>query len=341
MDAPLVVTHTSGLNDVTNVDPPLREKSVSPATWGLFSSSLLSLLPSFIRPSSQISPPKVMEGAMSTQFREIGYADVPDGLSGLARDRDGTLWAVSETSYQLVALTPSSDTAPQTMAIRGVPADLELESIAFMDDGRLAIGTEANTGHRTSDAILFAERNSEGFKVSGKLDVPYGMWNLYCSANEGIEAICAADGMLVVASETAFTTGSIWSQGNRGRAAPLGVYDTVNGSWRAMQLPLSTATGKIAGLACRKAETQDGTDKIEFIAIERDFKVRRGLHWTMDKTSASPIAPTVLFDISHDSADNPEGIEWTARGAIAMVTDNFFRSKRWGLSKLLMLSPAQ
>lgn len=345
---------------------------------------ILSLLPAFFLPIvscsaqpdtvraphlQQVQEPDHVQGLdhssdrRSASIHEIPYLGAPDGLSGLARDIDGRLWAVSETSHQLVVLDVLSRLPSRALDIHGVPAGLELESIAFLDDGSLAIGTESEDDDRSSDLVLFATRAGDGFEVRSSLDVPYGLWDLHSASDEGIEAICAADGLLVVASETVIEDDS-------GRTAPLGIYDLESGTWRAARLPLTSLEGKISGLACRSTGLgEDSGDRadIEFIAIERHFNVRRGLRWTMaNDVAAGPgdqaltMAPTIFFDISQDSADNLEGIEWigpeigpgighvlghalghgTSHEAVAMVTDNYFRSERSGLGKLLMVAQA-
>ena len=327
---------------------PALSCSASPET--LRSPHSLQIHPSTQRldhPSNQHRESETeSETAASSSFSIQEYSGVPDGLSGLARDRDGRLWAVAETSHQLVML----DGRPaRTLDIHGVPAGLELESLAFLDDGRLAIGTESEDRDRRSDLILFATRSRDRFVVQGSMEVPYSLWDLHSTSDEGIEAICSTDGLLVVASEKVI-------EDSAGRAAPLGIYDLARGTWRTARLPLTSDKGKISGLACRAMVGSTGhASDIEFIAIERHFHVRRGLRWTMARDLASAtrdqlltVTPTVFFDISRDSTDNPEGIEWVDddagrddhRSVVAMITDNYFHDQRSGQSKLLMVGQA-
>ncbi len=272
--------------------------------------------------------PRDGQGQRAAPFQTVVLDDsVPDGLSGLARDRHGQLWAVAETAHTIVPIGPNKRELPTAMKVQGVPSGLELEAMTLLDDEYLVLGTESEQPRRALDTLLFATRSGGAYQVTSVIEMPYGMWNLECPANQGIEAVCAARHFLVVAGEAAIVD-------NAGRAAPLGIYDRRNGTWRASRVELTSNTGKLSGLACRP----NGED-IEVIAIERHMDVRRVLHWVMSGSFVGPVieSPRVLVDITDSSPDNIEGIDWTQDGSIALIVDNYFRGQRTSPGKLLVI----
>ena len=90
---------------------------------------------------------------------EIELTSVPDGLSGLARDDRGDLWAIAERSRQMVRLDLGNLGREQTIEIRGVPELVELESLAFLPNGDAMIGTETDAV-RGDDALLLGRASA-------------------------------------------------------------------------------------------------------------------------------------------------------------------------------------
>ena len=154
------------------------------------------------------------------------------------------------------------------------------------------------------------------------------MQTLHFRLEYGIEAACAVGNLVVVAGETVVVDGDV-------RAAPVGIYNVRSGRWLGIRLQLTSDTGKVAALACRARG-----EAIEFLAIERHFNVRRILRWVSPIEQFSAIqTPQLLLDLSADSSDNIEGIEWTEDGTLALIVDNYFRGRRSGAGKLLLVTP--
>ena len=75
------------------------------------------------------------------------------GLSGSTRDDHGIIWAVAEREHQLIRFAPAG-TPDRAVGIRGVPDDLELEAMAWLDRHTLALGTERDQERGTDDVLL-------------------------------------------------------------------------------------------------------------------------------------------------------------------------------------------
>ena len=85
-------------------------------------------------------------------FEEVPLAEAPPGVSDLTSDGHGALWAIAERDRFVlqVALTGKVVRHP----IDGIPAGLDTESLAWLADGRLVIGTEGTDA--PTAAIVFA-----------------------------------------------------------------------------------------------------------------------------------------------------------------------------------------
>ena len=264
------------------------------------------------------------EFAKGRALSETALAAAPDGLSGLAADAQGKLWAVAEAASALVHVD-SKQGVGLSVPIAGIREEIELESVAFLANGDLVLGTESEASDRASDAILFASRDdSNQITVRRELALDYKMWGLTAPSDQGIEGLCIAGDSLVVVVEAV-----IKNDGER--FAPLAVYDLRMKAWQPYRLKLTSKVGKIAGLACRL--TKRG---LEFVAIERHYPVRLVVHGVIDPGAAKkPIVPAIAVDLSA-RPDNLEGIAWLADGSVAMVSDNFFGGRRWGHGKLIV-----
>lgn len=259
----------------------------------------------------------------STSLEEFDVHGAPDGLSGLTSDTRGVLWAIAESGGGAVRMDRTGRGAT-SVAIAGVPADVELESVGFFPNGDLAIGTETESD-RNSDVVLLAHPGvgNANLEVYDHIRLPYELWGIDAPPNHGIEALCVTRGTLVVVAELAMQSGEH-------RFAPLAVYDRSTSTWKPLRLQLTSRTGMISGIACRAGERG-----LEFIAIERDYPVRRILHGTIDDDAVSHVFPTLLLDISTRS-ENLEGIAWLDDTSFALVSDNSSGGEHSGVAKLLV-----
>jgi hypothetical protein len=274
------------------------------------------------------------------------------GISGLALDAHGGLWAIPERDRALlpVVIAPKPGLRAPAVPLGGVPDNMDTESIAVLSDGRFALGTEAETPARPSEAVLIVDMRGDRAEVGATFRLDYAPWGVTGEPNHGIEALCAAGGTVLAASETSGHDAS-------GRFAPLWRTDERGGNVTPFTLRLTSEKGKISDIACRVVG-----DAIEVRAIERHFGVSRLLGFTVPRggatatppsattaatatptaTAPTTIVPTVLLDVAAASADVPnlEGIAWLDDGRLALISDNHYGTIT-GPTEALVLSPAR
>jgi hypothetical protein len=251
---------------------------------------------------------------------------VPDGLSGLTRDGDGVLWAAAETARSLVAIRNRRDST--VVPVIGVPEEIDLESIEWMDGHRFVAGTESMDTTRTGDPMVLIEIEGERARVMSQVLVPYSELGLVAEENHGIESLCWAHDRVVVAFENVLQ--------DEGRIAPIAVVTLEPFAIDAHRLVLTSETGKIAGLACRAAG-----DSIEAFAIERHYAVMRIVRFTVPRGGDSRrIRPRVVADLAGrlDGDPNLEGIAIDGPDLV-LVVDNHY-GRRTGPNELVVLGGA-
>lgn len=240
------------------------------------------------------------------------------GLSGLAADDGGGLWAVSERGREAYHITLSNNVlgSVDTYPITGIPDDTDLEAMEVLGGGRFAFGTE--TKRDGVATIATAELHDGVIEVTGSIGLTSAKLGLDVTANEGAEGVCGADRTLVVGIETTATT-------NRARWAPL-VRIEGKKVVRVYHLLLTTATGKISGLDCTVAEDGHVTGWL----IERDFDVTKLLRFTLPAVGRGPddVVPTESLDLGPrlQGRLNLEGIAEMTDGRVAAVVDNQWKT---------------
>jgi hypothetical protein len=238
------------------------------------------------------------------------------GLSGLDGDGAGGLLAVSERGHALLRLVVDGSRLVQDggpIRLGGVSAGLELESLAWLGDGRVAIGTETQREYREQDEILLVRLEEGHGAVTGSLALRYEPWGLKAGKNHGIEGLCAAEGWLLAGSE------AVGEMDGR-RYAPLAVHDLEGGGWTHHYLGLSSGVGRLASLACRAA----GGGALEVLAIERQFEISRLLRFELqpDAAAGSRIDPEILMDLAVHGRARWEGVAWLPDGRLVVLADN-------------------
>ncbi len=263
--------------------------------WVLGGSALAVLL---VLAAVRLAPAPAVRSVAIPELR--GY-----GLSGVARDGRGGYWAVSEERRELHALDARWDgTSRRRLAIAGAPAELELESVAFLGDGRFAIGTETEA-ERETDAILVVTVDGERAGVTTTWAVPWlSLHGARVPANRGVEGLCAANGWVLAALEASDETGSA-RVAPMARARHRGVEI---GPWEPLRLRLTSATGKISALEC--ADGGDG--RVVAHAVERHYGVTRILRFDVPPGAGAGevLVPEVAFDVAAAAPGLPnvEGI---------------------------------
>ncbi len=256
------------------------------------------------------------------------------GLSGLAVDAEGALWTVAERGK--VAFRVELD-GTRVHAITRHPIAIEdgrdLESLAWQG-GALWAGLETR-GDAVEVVALAPDPDGVSYRAIPFAEITSAEAGTRVGDNHGVEGLCIAGNWLLAAVEAAGTDAA-------GRWAPLAMMAraAADSNRRIFRLRLTSATGKISGLDCRR----DAAGKIEVIAIERHFEVTRLLYFAFDP--ASPlvkdpdvdIVPRLALDLGPilRGALNLEGIAWLPDGRVALVVDNQY-GKVTGPDELLLL----
>lgn len=245
-----------------------------------------------------------------------------NGLSGLSFDPGGRLWMAPERDPRLVVR--DTDGTLSTVPLEGVPAGLDVESLAWLDWRYLALGTEGNVApsgtESAAPALILRARLTDDDKrvvVTGRpIELDPAPWGLQIKENQGIEGLCRAGKELVAGLETV-------GKDDRGRFAPLGVYDFATQRWRAYRLRLTSGTGKLSALSCWARP-----GGIMLYAVERHFGVLRILSAAVTAPGGD-VTPRVVANLDHFASQtklNVEGLESGDGGRLFMVIDNQYKT---------------
>jgi hypothetical protein len=249
------------------------------------------------------------------------------GLSGLTVDEHGAFWAPGEDGAAVIRIDP--DTFGVTRyAVEGGSRGTDLEAMTWADGTRFVLGTETQEKGRLRDTVLDGRLASGRFAVASVGSLDYARWNLTAPNNRGIEGICHVDGVLVLATELV--------ERRRGqRWAPVGMFDPKTQTWTAHRVELTSKTGKLAALDCRKV---DGA--IEALAVERHYGVSRLLRFRVPRGSEGKVlGPTIAADLSEliSPLPNFEGLVWMKDGSAVLLTDNQYRGSAPDPSRLYFI----
>lgn len=264
-------------------------------------------------------------------FTEVTLDTAP-GLSGLAVARDGAVWVVSERGTDAYRITLDAQLAPAVTAIpiEGLPAGRDLESLALLHDGRFVMGTEGAPGTEgavdNAASVLFAELRGERLVVTSELALGSAETGTAFAFNHGVEGACAVGDTILLGFE------GVGRDGDR-RWAP--ILRLEGGAvTRAYKLALTSETGKLSALECRRGA--DGA--LEALAIERHFEVTRILAFTVG--DAADLVPRIALDLSPILRGrlNLEGLSWLLDGRLVAVVDNHWRTIT-GPSELVVFRP--
>jgi hypothetical protein len=308
-----------------------REKRVKRHRWQIVNASVKTRRQWLVAVLAACGSSKDVDREKAAALYTEVVLDTAPGLSGLAVDDDGVIWTVAERDAKayLVILDASSRVSKlQPFTVAGIPADTDLEGIAWLGKGKFAFGTESKQDGTAT--VLLAEERGVGttIQITSTLEIPEARLGLHVAANHGTEGICGAGTTIVAAiEETGVTNGKRW--------APIVRIDH-NAIASVHKLWLTTETGKLSGLDC--AIGADGS--IQVIAIERHFEVTKLLTFSLPLAHDAPITPTVALDLGPviNGKLNLEGIAWTGNGGVIAVVDNQYRGIT-GPSELLVFKP--
>jgi hypothetical protein len=238
-------------------------------------------------------------------------AHVPAGISGLGRGVDGSWWAVTERPATLVRLDVERLRAVEVLPLDGAPG-VEPESVDGLPDGRLVIGTEAPGEGRSHDEVWIVRVGDGQATIEERWTLPWELFDLVPRGNQGIEGVCTAADQIWVAGEPV-------GQDAEGRWAPIARRE--GDGWVTSRLRLTSDTGKVSALACRRVSAG-----VELLAIERHYDVQRVLRVPVDDGGGPGgwLDPELvpLPGGTLEPSTNPEGLAFTDDGRFVVITDN-------------------
>ena len=253
--------------------------------------------------------------------------ELPDvvGLSALARDERGSLWAFAERQRTAVRL--EADRSTTLVQVAGIPQEVDLEGAVWLPDGRVALGTESNQAMRRSDSLFIARLHGETLQVEEERRLEYEPWDMQPLGNQGIEGLCRAGDTLVLAVESVMAEKSE-------RLAPIALHHLGSGRFSPLAARLTTRTGKLSALAC--LERPGGI--IDVLAIERHFEVARLIRFAIrpdddhdedgadfdDEDEEEVLEPVVVADLAPllTRSENYEGLVWDGGENFQVAADN-------------------
>ncbi len=255
-------------------------------------------------------------------FEEVPL-HAPPGMSDLTIDDRGVMWAIAERDREVLEIELGKQ--PIVHPLDGVPAGLDTEAIAWLGEGRFAIGTEGNEA--ASASIMFAEQQLQHIVVVRTRTLTSEDLGVQLTDNHGIEAMCGKGDEIFAASES---VGRL-PDGTRYSAL---VHMRGGEPLHVTKIRLTTANGKISALHC----TWLVDASVQVVAIERHYSVSRILSFTLAR-DAVEVTPTIELDLApilNDSL-NLEGIVRLPDGRLVAINDNQGKSVR-GRTELLVFT---
>ncbi len=255
-------------------------------------------------------------------FEEVPI-NTPPGMSDLSIDDRGVMWAIAERHRQVLELELGKE--PIVHPLDGVAAGIDTEAIAWLGDGRFAIGTEGNEA--ATAGILFAEMQLQRLVVTRTRTLTSEDLGVPLTDNHGIEAMCGKGDEILAASE---------SVGRMPDGARYSALVRMKGDEppRVTKVRLTSDKGKISALYC----TWNVDGSVHVVAIERHYSVSRIITFTVkrDDVEVTPAVELDLAPILKDSL-NLEGIVRLPDGRLVAINDNQGKTVR-GPTELLVFT---
>jgi hypothetical protein len=246
----------------------------------------------------------------------------PPGMSDLSIDDRGVMWSLAERDRQVLEIELGK--LPRVHWLEGVPDGIDTEAIAWLGDGRFAIGTEGNEA--ATAAVMFAElKHDDRLVVVRTRALSSEDLGVTITDNHGIEAMCAnGPDEILAATES---VGKL-PDGTRYSALARLRGDSIT----LTKVRLTSRVGKLSALYC--TFEPDGTAQV--IAIERHYSVSRILTFTA-KPGDAEVTPRIELDLSPILRDslNLEGIVRMPDGRLVAINDNQGKGTKGGTELLV------
>lgn len=255
-------------------------------------------------------------------FHEITIP-TPPGMSGMALDDRGVIWAVPERDRRFVELTLDGKVTMYPMI--GFPDHVDTEGVAWLGPGKFAITTEGQDDPTAT--VIWADMEDGKLVAKRTRALTSAELGVELTLNKGGEGACGHGDDVIVGIEQVgrFADGRRWAPIARLRGNALTV----------TKLELTSEAGKISSLDC----TIDAAGTAHVWAIERHFGVSRILRFELP-LGATQVTPRVTLDLSEILQDslNLEGIVQLPDGRLVAINDNQSRTVE-GASELIIFEP--
>jgi hypothetical protein len=270
---------------------------------------------------SKHDPANLDKEAAKGVFEQVSV-QTPPGMSDLTIDDRGVLWSIAERDREIVEIELATPPRVTVRPLDGVPKLVDTEALAWLGNGRFAIGTEGAL--QATASIMFAELDAGRVTVKRTVELTGKDLGVELTINHGIEALCGHGDEVLAATET---VGKL-ADGTRYSALAW-----LSGNQLAItKVRLTTNKGKLSALHC----TFDSDGTAQVIAIERHYSVSRILRFAV-KRGEVEVTPTVELDLAPILRDslNLEGIARLPDGRLVAINDNQGRTVK-GPTQLLV-----
>jgi len=236
--------------------------------------------------------------------------ETPRGLSDLATDASGALWAPAERHGGLFRLDPLPDgglRATEAVPWAGDAPPEDREALAFGADGAVWLGLETHTDGAPAETLLRARAVEGRLVPEARVSLPWAPFGAAGEDNHGIEALCTIGDTLLAVAERRLPDGAApaWWVGPTGDITPL-------------RLALPEGRAVPSALAC----APDGAGGARLTVLVRHYGAAALLHF--DWPAGGAPAPSGAEDLTRRWAVplNLEGLAPAAAGGWLLLTDN-------------------
>lgn len=236
--------------------------------------------------------------------------ETPRGLSDLAADATGALWAPAERHGGLFRLDPAPGgelRATEALPWAGEAPAEDRESLAFGPDGTVWLGLEAHADGAAAESLLRARAEDGRLVPEARVALPWAPFGVAGEDNHGVEALCVIGDTLLAVAERRLPDGAApaWQVGPTGDIT-------------ALRLPLPDGRAVPSALAC----APDGAGGAHLTLLVRHYGAAALLRFAWPAGGAP--TPAGAEDLTRRWAVplNLEGLAPAPGGGWLLLTDN-------------------